>query len=261
VALPLYAKNLIALLREVGGWQQQQLANHLDVTPGLVSMWATGRQPVPRRHFLKLLALVFDVIREHATQHHDELIGFIDAWILEMFVHIGELAQQIRHYLDVLQGPSTKLDPLVVPIEKRKELRDAASRLVDLFDYIQAYERSPHMRINEYLTMQGSPEEILRRVGRDFAPEFFPEEEWLRMPKGPVVYDKVVGIRLTSEDVDKLDALATQTFRQRPDVMRCLIDMACATGQRDLTLKDRLPPEAEEYAHMAEKGKVDVVAG
>jgi predicted transcriptional regulator len=49
-------------------------------------------------------------------------------------------------------------------------------------------------------------------------------------------FPNVIGLRLTDEDVAKLDRLAMSTFRQRADVLRCLIAHATASETTDLTI-------------------------
>jgi predicted DNA-binding protein len=49
-------------------------------------------------------------------------------------------------------------------------------------------------------------------------------------------YPRVVGVRLTEEDLQKLDQLALRTFRGRADILRCSIHQAHASPQSDLVL-------------------------
>jgi hypothetical protein len=49
--------------------------------------------------------------------------------------------------------------------------------------------------------------------------------------------DMVVGVRLTAEDVAKLDNLAAKTYRGRADILRCLISQAAAADHLDILLE------------------------
>jgi len=55
----------------------------------------------------------------------------------------------------------------------------------------------------------------------------------------------VVGIRLTDEEIAKLDRLADETYRGRADVLRYLIAHTRASKVRDLTL-DQEPTGPED---------------
>jgi transcriptional regulator with XRE-family HTH domain len=50
----LYVKNLFRLGKSIG-IEQQQVAAHVGVSEPTVSLWATGKRPVPDRHKLALL--------------------------------------------------------------------------------------------------------------------------------------------------------------------------------------------------------------
>jgi predicted transcriptional regulator len=56
----------------------------------------------------------------------------------------------------------------------------------------------------------------------------------------------IVGVRLSDEDVEKLDQLAEQTFRGRGDVVRLLIHEAQAAKRRDVFLSEAAPVSADE---------------
>jgi hypothetical protein len=65
--------------------------------------------------------------------------------------------------------------------------------------------------------------------------------------------DMVVGVRLTVEDVAKLDRLAAKTYRGRADILRCLISQAAAAEHPDLIIGGALPSVT-----LAEAGKAHV---
>jgi hypothetical protein len=48
--------------------------------------------------------------------------------------------------------------------------------------------------------------------------------------------DMVVGVRLTADDVAKLDGLAAKTYRGRADILQCLISQAAAAEHPDIVL-------------------------
>ena len=58
------------------------------------------------------------------------------------------------------------------------------------------------------------------------------------MAKRSLTYPRVVGIRLTDEDLKKLDRLADLTYRGRADVLRYLIHQADTARHPDLIISD-----------------------
>jgi predicted DNA-binding protein len=57
--------------------------------------------------------------------------------------------------------------------------------------------------------------------------------------------DMVVGVRLTAEDVAKLDQLAAKTYRGRADILRCLINQATMADQLDIVLSGTVSAGSE----------------
>ena len=66
------------------------------------------------------------------------------------------------------------------------------------------------------------------------------------MAKRGLNYPRVVGIRLTDEDLQKLDRLANLTYRGRADVLRYLMHQADAAVQPDLIIS-RVDHEVQQH--------------
>jgi hypothetical protein len=64
----------------------------------------------------------------------------------------------------------------------------------------------------------------------------------------------VVGVRLTDEDIAKLDRLAEQTYRGRADVLRYLIHQAAAAEHPDLIIGGALPSALSVQADAVQVG-------
>jgi predicted transcriptional regulator len=56
--------------------------------------------------------------------------------------------------------------------------------------------------------------------------------------------DMVVGVRLTADDVAKLDQLAAKTYRGRADILRCLISQATAAEHLDIVIDRALSADS-----------------
>jgi hypothetical protein len=60
-------------------------------------------------------------------------------------------------------------------------------------------------------------------------------------------YPRVLGLRVSDEELEKLDTLSKQSFRQRGDLLRALIHSACALDNLGLAFNPQpLPDSGQE---------------
>jgi hypothetical protein len=163
--LPIYVKSLLGLLRDVGGFEQREVATHLKVTPSTVSTWATGKRPIPRRHFLPLLRLVNEVVQQHADVHEAQLKSYIRAWDLEMAAGVGAISFAIKTFFEQLKSSYALEDPVTMDPEQRRHLRTTCRFLVINLEYL---DRIGQPAPFEDFFGQPPPQEYLRNICQVF---------------------------------------------------------------------------------------------
>jgi transcriptional regulator with XRE-family HTH domain len=171
---PIYVRSLIELLKFLG-WEQKAIAKRLKVSTSAVSLWATGKRPVPQRYEKPLIGLVLEEMRrDKATMdaelealkvgineappeererrldvlqkweaHMQQVGACMDGWENELYVTAGKCADEIRYRLGQLQSPYAHMDPMKLSREDRHRLRQACQMLVRHFDYLDQFDRAP----------------------------------------------------------------------------------------------------------------------
>jgi hypothetical protein len=186
-----YVRNLIALLKFLGR-DQQAIAKRLKVSKATVSMWSTGKRPVTHRHMVTLHAFAMQVMQDdhsatmrelealqvgandapraeqerrltrvaECEAHEQRILAYIDAWYLELYVTVGEFAEEVQAQLAVLGSPYAKSDPRTLTRDERQRLRSACMTLVRHFDYLDQFETARPHKANS------APTTYLKEVGR-----------------------------------------------------------------------------------------------
>ena len=195
---PVYVRNLIELLKYLG-WEQRDIAKRLKVSTTAVSLWATGKRPVPHRRTQPLIELILEVLREdhsatirelealqvggndapreeqerrlarseECEAHHRQVWAYIDAWHIELYVTVGKFVEEVQYELEVLGSPYAKFDPLKLPRDERRKLRFACQMLVRHFDYLDQLEMEhPHEDNSAVAAHSKSPTTYLDEVRR-----------------------------------------------------------------------------------------------
>jgi transcriptional regulator with XRE-family HTH domain len=204
-----YVRSLIEQLKFLG-WEQKDIAKRLGVSKAAVSLWATGKRPVPKRHEAPLIRLVIEALQQDSAAMEAELDGlavgandapreeqerrfslmrkweerleqlnaYSDAWLKELYVTRGKCAEAIQLSFEILGSPYAKEDPLTMSREDRARLKNACRLLMLHFDYLDQYDNVP-VRLgarDPSPGFKGTPQENIQQLCNWFNVGFKGEE-------------------------------------------------------------------------------------
>jgi transcriptional regulator with XRE-family HTH domain len=137
---PIYVQRLIEMARSLGV-DQREIAKRLQIPDSSLSLWATGKRPIPRRHLPAFMALISELIRAHDATHRAHLNHYLEAWNIELHVHAGAVSADAQRKFEVLRSFYAQGDVLKIPREERQRLREACQDLVFDLDSLDQYEQ------------------------------------------------------------------------------------------------------------------------
>jgi transcriptional regulator with XRE-family HTH domain len=144
MALPIYAKSLIALMKYLG-WEQQQIAERLAVSPPMVSLWANGVRPVSQRHEKAFMALVVEALRAREDQgigldEHgldEQMQPFLYAWVDEMAGYIDAYWENIRLAIQTIQQVDVTRTHFWMQPSQQETVQQACQTVIRHLNYVK----------------------------------------------------------------------------------------------------------------------------
>lgn len=146
----------IVKLRKGKGWTQQQLAEHLNVTPQAVSKWECG-EAVPDIDILDKIAIIFSVTIDSVIKAQDSGT-FVFEFGIGILPYIDmskadNLIQRVRNYHEITEFPkirfkdNTKLRAMqyriilddVIMADNDLEYVEEKMRIDEMLSYIKLY--------------------------------------------------------------------------------------------------------------------------
>jgi transcriptional regulator with XRE-family HTH domain len=188
-----YVRNVIALLRFLG-CEQKDIAKQLGVSTAAVSLWGTGKRPVPEKNRIPLMRFLQSKIyrdqdeqeatlarlkegfddappaeqarrREEARACEarlEAIYTYLEAWDNEVDTTEGVYAMNIQRALTLLSSPKVVgTEPMKLSREDRDRLKTACRELLAGLEGLETFEK---LGGRELSLFSGTPEEYMRRL-------------------------------------------------------------------------------------------------
>jgi transcriptional regulator with XRE-family HTH domain len=143
MALPIYAKSLVELMKFLG-WEQKAIAARLGVSNSTISFWATGKRPIPKRHEQAFLDLVRQVLHDAQervganSSYAQELSAYLNAWTHEMHIKVGTFQRSLQRQFEILKSPLAKIDVTALSKLERRTLQTACQLAAHYLEYFDS---------------------------------------------------------------------------------------------------------------------------
>jgi hypothetical protein len=170
MALPIYVKSLVSLLKYLG-LEQQDVADRLGVTRPLISFLATGKRPLSQKLEAPFMHLVLRELRKDRQRasaglvHERQVKTYIQAWTAEMSAQVDAVLEEIRAAIRVIQAIDPTEDLLCWPPIEKTRVRQASRTLSRHLDDLWSLDMMTYIAMGQWVIGDSvSHVEMLYRV-------------------------------------------------------------------------------------------------